>query len=89
MGHKYDDDSDDDNMLSPHIVRIIVGAIIVGLLFMLFMWLLPVIGFLLTVGLVVLLIVLVALGIIWLFRSAQSGYKKHYHKKSKKMAMEE
>jgi O-antigen/teichoic acid export membrane protein len=65
---KHDDDYDHESYMSTTVVRVIIGAIVVGLLFLLFLWLLPVIGFILTVGLVVLLIILVVVGLVWLIR---------------------
>src|SRR5258708_32701652 len=81
MGHDYDDDyygrgrSRGDT--SSVIVRIIVGAIIVAILILLFLWLLPFIGFIFVAALGVFGILLGVLGLLWLFRSAARGVRRY------------
>jgi len=66
------------------ILQIIVGAIVVAVLIMLFIWLLPLIGFVVVVGLVILLIVAAVIGLVWLFNGARRGLGMDGHRRKTK-----
>jgi hypothetical protein len=63
------------------IVKIIVGAIIVGLLILLFLWLLPIIGFLFGGALVVVILILAVIGLVCLFKGAKRGWQRRHWQK--------
>ena len=93
MGNDCDDNGTGTKMsmrMHPSILQVIVGAIVVVLLIMLFIWLLPIIGFLVVVGLVVLLIVAAVIGLIWLINGLRRGITiGKSSRKTKSMAAEE
>ena len=72
MGH--DCDNDGRPGMHPSVLQVIVGAIVVALLIMLFIWLLPIIGFVVVIGLVVLLIVAAVMGVLWLINGLRRGF---------------
>jgi hypothetical protein len=77
------DDSDSYGWSSsPYTAHVIVTAIIVGLLIFLFIWLLPIIGWVFVALLVILLVILIIWGAIWLVRqAAQAGRKQAWKEK--------
>jgi len=56
---------------------VIIGAIVVAVVIMLFFWLLPTIGFILTAALCIGVVLLVAFLIIWLLRSAFGAGRRY------------
>jgi hypothetical protein len=74
------DDCDRPARPECNVVHIIVGAIVIGVLILLFLWLLPIIGFLFTAALVVAVIIIVALAIVWFIRQLLRGARRYYRR---------
>lgn len=56
---------------------VVIGAIIVAVIILLFFWLLPIIGFVLTAALIVGIVILVAFLIVWLLRAAFGAGRRY------------
>jgi glucan phosphoethanolaminetransferase (alkaline phosphatase superfamily) len=82
----YDDDSNGGWSSSPYTAHVIVTAIIVGLLIFLFIWLLPIIGWIFVALLVILLVILIIWGAIWLVRQAATAGRKQAWKEKRRAA---